>query len=183
VTANSPTGPSTASSTSSRRERDTPIAPGLLLGIGLGGFVDGIVLHQILQWHHLLTSTDRYPPTTVAGLEANTLADGLFHAATWVFVFVGMWLAIRAWQEGRLAPPWSTHIGLLLAGWGAFNLVEGIVDHHLLRIHHVRDDVADPLPWDLGFLAFGAVLVVVGVLLVRRGRAQLARNAGSQPRS
>ena len=55
--------------------------PGLLLGVGLGGFVDGIVLHQILQWHHLLTSEGSYPATTVAGLEANTLADGLFHAA------------------------------------------------------------------------------------------------------
>ena len=48
---------------------------GLLLGIGLGGFVDGIVLHQILQWHHLLSSTGEHPATTVAGLAANTLAD------------------------------------------------------------------------------------------------------------
>src|SRR3954447_23051246 len=47
-----------------------PRAPGLLLGIGLGGFVDGILLHQILQWHHMLTSTGSYPMTTVAGLEA-----------------------------------------------------------------------------------------------------------------
>jgi uncharacterized membrane protein len=31
--------------------------PGLLLGLGLGGFIDGIVMHQILQWHHLLTGT------------------------------------------------------------------------------------------------------------------------------
>jgi len=49
---------------------------GILLGIGFGGFVDGIVLHQILQWHHMLTSEGSYPATTVAGLEANTLADG-----------------------------------------------------------------------------------------------------------
>ena len=28
---------------------------GILLGVGLGWFVDGIVLHQILQWHHMLT--------------------------------------------------------------------------------------------------------------------------------
>lgn len=28
---------------------------GFLLGIGFGGFVDGIVLHQLLQWHHMLT--------------------------------------------------------------------------------------------------------------------------------
>jgi uncharacterized membrane protein len=31
-------------------------APGIVLRIGLGGFVDGIVLHQILQSHHMLTS-------------------------------------------------------------------------------------------------------------------------------
>ena len=30
--------------------------PGILLGVGLGGFVDGMMLHQILQWHHTLTS-------------------------------------------------------------------------------------------------------------------------------
>lgn len=65
-------------------------APGLLLGIGLGGFVDGILLHQILQWHHMLTSEGSYPETTVAGLETNTLWDGLFHAATWVAVVLGI---------------------------------------------------------------------------------------------
>ena len=120
----------------------TPLAPGLLLGIGLGGFVDGIVLHQILQWHHMLTATDRYPSSTVVGLEANTFADGLFHVATFVIVLVGTLVTTKAWQQGRLAPPWRVHIGLLLIGWGGFNLVEGLVDHHLLRIHHVRDDVS-----------------------------------------
>ena len=147
--------------------RGPPVAPGLLLGVGLGGFVEGIVLHELLQWHHMLTATDRYPSTTISGLEANTLADGLFHVSTWVFVFVGMWLAVAAWRQGRMAPPWRTHVGLLLVGWGAFNVVEGVVDHHLLRVHHVRDDVASPLAWDLGFLAVGAALVAVGLALVR----------------
>ena len=27
------------------------ITSGMLLGVGFGGFVDGILLHQILQWH------------------------------------------------------------------------------------------------------------------------------------
>ncbi len=54
---------------------------GILLGVGLGGFVDGIVLHQILQRHHML-SGGPYPPTSLENLEANTLWDGLFHAAT-----------------------------------------------------------------------------------------------------
>jgi uncharacterized membrane protein len=148
-------------------DRAIPRAPGLLLGIGLGGFVDGILLHQILQWHHMLTSTGDYPMTTVAGLEANTLADGFFHAATWVFVTAGSWLMWRAWRDGRLAPPWRAQLGLLLAGWGAFNLVEGLIDHEILGIHHVRDDLGGPIGWDLGFLAFGALLAGVGWALTR----------------
>jgi uncharacterized membrane protein len=66
-----------------------PLVSCVLLGVGLGGFVDGIVLHQILQWHHMLTATVDHPADTVAGLEANTLADGLFHAAAWIFVAAG----------------------------------------------------------------------------------------------
>ena len=54
-------------------------ASGLLYGIGFGGFVDGIVLHQILQWHHMVSSVDGRDPGTLAGLEANTVADGFFH--------------------------------------------------------------------------------------------------------
>jgi uncharacterized membrane protein len=144
-----------------------PRAPALLLGIGLGGFVDGIVLHQILQWHHMLTSTGDQPMTTVAGLEANTLADGLFHVATWICVAVGSWLMVRAWQDGRLAPPKRAYLGLLLVGWGAFNLVEGLIDHELLGIHHVRDDLGGPIGWDIAFLAFGALLVLGGSALAR----------------
>lgn len=144
--------------------------PGFLLGIGLGGFLDGIVLHQILQWHHMLTDTGDHPMTTVAGLETNTLADGFFHLATWVFVFVGANMAMRAWQHGRLAPPWRTHVGMLLTGWGAFNVVEGVVDHHVLTIHHVRDDLGGPLSWDVGFLVLGAVLIAVGIALAAPDR-------------
>ena len=142
------------------------------MGIGLGGFIDGIVLHQILQWHHILTDEGCCPATTVGGLEDNTLADGFFHLGTWVAVMAGTILAVRAWQRGGLAPPWRSHLGGLLLGWGLFNLVEGLVDHQLLGIHHVRDDLGAPLGWDLGFLAFGAALALVGWALIRSGRAQ-----------
>jgi uncharacterized membrane protein len=147
---------------------------GLLYGIGLGGFVDGIVLHQILQWHHMVSDVDAYPVTTVAGLEANTLADGFFHAATWVAVVLASIAAISAWRQGRVAPSWSFHFGLVLAGWGLFNLVEGVVNHHLLGVHHVRDDLGAPLAWDVGFLAFGALLVLGGWLLHRAGLRSMA---------
>jgi uncharacterized membrane protein len=106
-----------------------PRAPALLLGVGLGGFIDGILLHQVLQWHHMLTSTSGHPMTTVAGLEANTLADGLFHLATWICVTAGSALLYTAWRDGRLAPPRRAQLGLLLTGWGLFNLLEGLIDH------------------------------------------------------
>jgi uncharacterized membrane protein len=152
-----------------------PRAPGLLLGVGLGGFIDGIVLHQVLQWHHMLTGdAGGEPSDTVAGLEANTLADGFFHLGTWVLVAVAMTLTVRAWRAGELAPPWRAHVGLLLAGWGAFNLLEGLVNHQLLGLHHVRDDLGAPLGWDLAFLAFGLLLVGAGTALTRGvGRSEL----------
>jgi len=141
------------------------------MGVGLGGFVDGILLHQVLQWHHMLTgSGGGEPMDTVAGLEANTLVDGFFHVATWVLVAVATALMVSAWQRRELAPPWRAHIGLLLAGWGSFNVVEGVVDHQLLGLHHVRDDIGAPLGWDLAFLGLGALLVVIGTVLVRSGR-------------
>jgi uncharacterized membrane protein len=149
------------------RKADHSRAPGFVLGLGLGGFIDGIVLHQILQWHHMLSDTGSHPVDTVAGLEANTLADGFFHLATWVLVTIAMLLILSAWRRGELAPPWRVHVGLVLAGWGAFNLVEGLVDHQLLGIHHVRDDLGAPLGWDLAFLAFGALLVGAGTALAR----------------
>lgn len=145
--------------------RRPTLLPAFLLGVGLGGFVDGILLHQVLQWHHLLTGTGDHPATTVAGLEANTLADGLFHVATWVFVAAGAWLLYRAWRTGRLAAAPRAQIGMMLAGWGAFNLAEGLVNHQLLGIHHVRDDLGAPLGWDLAFLASGAILVALGLAL------------------
>lgn len=144
--------------------------PGLLLGVGLGGFVDGIVVHQILQWHHMTSDVAGRPVDTVEGLEANTLADGLFHAGTWLCVLVGSLLMVRAWRTGRAAPTLRASVGLLLTGWGLFNLVEGLVNHQLLGVHHLRDDLGGPLAWDLGFLAFGAALLAAGALL-QRGQA------------
>ncbi|HEX2142291.1 MAG TPA: DUF2243 domain-containing protein [Candidatus Limnocylindria bacterium] len=141
----------------------------VLLGIGLGGFFDGIVLHQVLQWHHLLTA--HLPPTSVSNLELNTLADGLFHAFAWVVTAVGLLLLWSALRRPHQRWPSSLLAGGLLAGWGAFNLVEGIVDHHILQIHHVRPG-ENELLWDLGFLAWGAVMLVIGLLLLRTSRVE-----------
>lgn len=149
---------------------------GLPYGLGFGGFIDGIVLHQILQWHHMVSDVDDYPVSTVTGLEVNTLADGFFHLATWLLVLAGSITAIVAWRQGRLAPNWSYHFGLVLTGWGIFNIVEGLIDHHMLGVHHVRDDLGAPLAWDIGFLIFGLLLITGGWLLHKRGLAVLRRH-------
>ena len=46
------------------------------LGFGLSGFFDGILLHQILQWHHLLSLV---PGETMRDIGNQIVADGLFH--------------------------------------------------------------------------------------------------------
>jgi uncharacterized membrane protein len=147
-------------------DRPSVRAGGLLLGIGFGGFFDGILLHQILQWHHMLTSTGDHPATTVVGLETNTLADGLFHTLTLVASLVGLYLIWAAVRKGaKLA---GRHlVGLMLAGWGFFNLVEGVVDHQILTVHHVNYD--NVVLWDTLFLIFGAVLLMSGWALARSG--------------
>jgi uncharacterized membrane protein len=124
----------------------------------------------------MLTSAG-YPADSVPNLTLNTLFDGLFHASTWAATAIGLFLLHRAIRHGA---GWSGArlLGGMAIGWGAFNLVEGIVDHHLLGIHHVKENAANVLAWDLGFLAFGAALVVIGTVLARRdaGRVEAPRD-------
>jgi uncharacterized membrane protein len=159
-----------------------PLSAGILLGLGLGGFLDGILFHQILQWHHLLSSAG-HPPDSVASLKLNTLADGLFHAATYVMTGAGLVLLWRATRDGT-ARAWSGRdlAGSLLAGFGLFNLVEGLVNHQLLGIHHVNETVPRDqwVYWDLAFLAWGAAMLAGGWLLLRRAPRR-RRAAGRVP--
>lgn len=153
------------------------IVAGTLLGLGFSGFFDGIVLHQILQWHHMLSSN--YPPTTVAGLQLNTLADGLFHSATYLLVAAGL---VALWRTGsRRDVPWSTRtfVGAIFFGAGLFDVVEGTINHQILGIHHVREDVPNVLAWDLGFLVFGATLMLIGLALLQRERPEVRGTAQS----
>jgi uncharacterized membrane protein len=148
--------------------------PTVLLGVGLGGFFDGIVLHQVLQWHHLVST--RFPPDSVANLELNTLADGIFHFATWLITVLAVFVLWTELRRSDARPGWPLLLGGLLAGWGGFNVVEGVVDHQLLGIHHVRPG-PDWILWDVGFLVWGALMLAAGVLLLRRATTQERANS------
>jgi uncharacterized membrane protein len=155
-----------------------PVAAGVLLGLGLGGFFDGIVLHQLLQWHHLVTSAG-YPPDTVDNLRINTFWDGVFHSGTYLFTVLGLLLLWRRARERHLR--WSGRLlpGSLLVGFGLFNLVEGLVDHQLLGLHHVNETVPREqwIHWDIAFLAWGVAMLGGGWLLLRSGLRVRSRHA------
>lgn len=159
-----------------------PVSAGILLGLGLGGFFDGIVLHQLLQWHHIATSAG-YPPDSVENLEFNTLLDGLFHAATWLFTVAGL---VILWRRARhVHIDWNAKYlcGTFLIGFGLFNLVEGIVDHHILGLHHVNETVPPEqwIYWDIGFLVWGAAMLIGGWLMLRSARRATAARATHRP--
>jgi uncharacterized membrane protein len=141
------------------------VSAGLLLGAGMGGFVDGIALHQLLQWHNMLSSI--VPPTDLVSMKLNMLWDGVFHALTWVTTAAGIWRLWEAVRRPGAKRSAATLVAGMLMGWGLFNSVEGLIDHQLLGIHHVHPG-ADELSWDLAFIGSGLALCLVGWLLLRR---------------
>jgi uncharacterized membrane protein len=139
---------------------------GVLLGIGLGGFLDGIVLHQIVGWHNMGSAV--LPPETMDAMRTNMRWDGLFHAGVWLVTLLGVYRLLAAARNGVPLPRPRTFTGQMLTGWGLFNLVEGIVDHHVLDLHHVRDLPAHVPLYDWIFLAVAGVgFIVVGTLMQR----------------
>lgn len=162
--------------------RGALVAAGMLIGTGMGGFVDGIVLHQILQWHNMLSSVR--PPDDLVTMKYNMVWDGVFHAFTWLTTAIGL---AKLWRAGhRTDVPWSTRtfVGSLFMGWGLFNAIEGVIDHQLLGIHHVHPGSGE-LAWDIAFIASGLVMVGAGWAAVRAARFDATVRGGrfTQPTS
>jgi uncharacterized membrane protein len=67
-------------------------------------------------------------------------------------------------------------------GFGIFNLAEGLIDHHLLGIHHVNETVPQDqwIYWDVGFLAWGAGMLVAGWLLLKSGKQEMRIRSASR---
>jgi uncharacterized membrane protein len=118
------------------------------------GFLDGIILHQVLQWHHVVTSAG-YPADSVQNLEVNMLWDGFFHSTTYMSCWASSSCGVRRIEPMCAGP--ASYSGYDVDRLRPFNLVEGIIDHHLLGIQHVNETVLQDqwIYWDLGFLAWG----------------------------
>ena len=141
----------------------------LLIGLGVGALVDGVVLHQLLQWHHLWSR--RTSDRTVEGLEENTFADGVFHLAVICVVLAGLALLVGTRVGARPL------VGLGLVGWGAFHVVDQLVFHLALGAHHIRMHVDDPAVYDWTFTGIGVVLAALGWAVLRSRPAVTATHA------
>lgn len=151
-----------------RDARSGVVAAGLVMGVGFGGFVDGILLHQILQWHNMLSSVT--PPVDLIAMKYNMVWDGAFHAFTWMTCVIGVGLLFRAARHHALATYGRVLVGAMIAGWGLFNLVEGMIDHQLLGLHHVHPG-SGQAAWDWGFVLLGGLGFMLAGYTIGRSSA------------
>lgn len=134
---------------------------GIVIGIGVAGTLDEVVLHQLLQWHNFYVhTTERW----------RIVSDGILHAVSSSMLLLG---ALLIWvQRGRLVPldDSRTLLAGICCGAGGFNLYDGIVQHKLLQLHPVREGVPNILPYDLAWNALALSVLGFGWYLWRRVR-------------
>jgi len=126
-------------------------------GVGVAGTIDEVVLHQLLHWHHFYDKS-----TSGWGL----ISDGIFHVVS---------TTLLVWGTYALVPNRQRVVARETLGWivfaaGAFNLYDGTIQHKVLRIHQVREGVANEAPYDAVFLATAAAIAAVGGALTIAAR-------------
>ncbi len=142
------------------------LSAGGVLGIGLGGFADGIVFHQVLQWHEMLTA--KIPADNFVNKSVNMFWDGIFHSFVLLATLLGIYLLFRVLHRPTVVKDGRLLSGGMLAGWGMFNLIEGIIDHHILKLHNVYEYTMFRDWYNYGFLLSGVLLIALGWMLSRR---------------
>jgi uncharacterized membrane protein len=142
--------------------------PAAVLGVAFSGLFDGILLHQVLQWHHLLSLV---PGEPLRDLRTQVLADGLFHILMYGVAATGIWLLWR--RRVDLSEPGAGRgfLKAFLYGFGGWNVVDVVGFHWLLHIHRIRVDVDQPLAWDVAWLVVLGVIPLLVGRLIGRGRA------------
>lgn len=139
----------------------------LLVGFALGGFFDGILLHQILQWHHLLSGLD---DPVGSDLRFQIMMDGVFHLAMYLVAVAGGVLLVAAHAAGGRGGTTSEILRLVLIGFGTWHVVDAVVSHWLLGLHRIRMDSEVPLVWDIAWLVvFGVLPLLVAFALPPTG--------------
>ncbi len=161
---------STHSRQTTARRPGAALFTGILLGIGIVGFIDETMFHQLLQWHNFYWATDEH---------GRILSDGLFHA---ISTLVLLWGTFRLWNRETGSYPRSSLLGGILIGGGGFNAYDGIIQHLVLHLHLVNERVCPvpqsgdnsiltcpaDLPYEVVWILLGLAIVAYGVVLSRR---------------
>lgn len=129
------------------------IGSGILMGVGVAGFIDETVFHQLLHWHHFY---DR------GSADAGLVSDGFFHAGSWIAMVAGIFVFADL-QRRRATVPRRVWAGAWL-GWGGFQVYDGLIQHKVLGLHQIRYHV-DLLPYDLVWNVSGGVGLLLGIYL------------------
>jgi uncharacterized membrane protein len=95
--------------------------------------------------------------------------DGIFHAFTWIMTAIGLALLFRAGAMRNILWSGRAFIGALFLGWGLFNFIEGLVDHHILNLHHVYEPLGVSF-FDYLFLLSGMIFIFCGWFAIRSAR-------------
>ncbi len=154
------------------------IRAGLVLGAGFGGLADGIILHSILGWHHMICYSTDCQPATVAQLQLENTQDGYFLLVVWLMVLTGTAMLFRAASQAGLEASGRVLLGSMLAGCGMFNFLEGLINHQILGLHHVVPGSPHQFLFDMLYLANGALFFLVGAWLIQSCRKEIQRRYG-----
>ena len=162
----------------SRKQARSVLFTGVLIGIGIAGFLDETIFHQLLQWHAFYWATDEH---------GRILSDGVFHLFSTLLL---LWGLFRVWR-GRArwrATSGSIMIAGILMGAGGFNLYDGIIQHAILHLHLVNEHVCpvkgfyvnnslatcpQDIPYEVVWDIVGFIILAIGFLLWRENRRAL----------
>lgn len=146
------------------------LAAGTLLGLGLGGFLDSIFFHQILQTHTMLSA--KIIPNTLENLKKNMFWDGVFQGFTWCMILAGIIFSWRANLNPCSPKSSRAFVGSMIMGWGLYNTIEGFTNHILLKVHHFIEAVPDSekIFYDFLYIMSGIFLGIIGRILVTQGK-------------
>ncbi len=140
------------------------LAAGFLLGLGVVAFVDEVVFHQLLHWHHFYDRS-----TSEVGL----VSDGLFHAFSWFATVASLFLVSELRRERAFWP--RRFVAGWLVGAGFFQLYDGLVQHKVFGLHQIRYGV-DLGPYDTVWNLVAAGLLLAGLALTA-ATGRVARRA------
>jgi uncharacterized membrane protein len=156
------------------------VLTGVLLGLGIAGFVDETAFHQLLQWHNFYWGTTQF---------WRIFSDGVFHLVTTLLL---LWGVVRLWRDPVTMVPSRSRamLGGLLIAAGGFNVYDGVIQHLIFHFHLVDEYVcATPqannsiascpqdIPYEVVWIIMGLIVVAIGVVLLRHARRHHAMDA------